>query len=146
LISQSPIFYEGRFFNVFSSTPSHKCETPSPLLPPCRSLRGMRSKSLYYSWSSCSKNLASQLEQHIATRHLDQPIGRDTVTYCCDVLWMDWAFRLADPGRAWLNRPKIQAIIPLRRLRYDIGTLQGLVKCTCSGVLEVRLWLCEKIL
>ncbi len=42
---------------------------------------------------------------------------------------------MTNPGRTWLNRPMIQAIIPLRRLRYDIGTLQAQVTCTFLGAL-----------
>ncbi len=87
------------------------------------------SKSLYDSWSSRSKNLASQLERHNDAGNLDQSIRKDTAAYYEWTGHSEWQ----KPGRTWLNRPMIQAIIPLRRLRYDIGTLQAQITCTCSG-------------
>ena len=42
---------------------------------------------------------------------------------------------MLNPGRAWLNRPMIQTTIPLRRLRYDTGTLQAQATCTFLGAL-----------
>ena len=32
-------------------------------------------------------------------------------------LWMNWAFRISNPGRSWLNRPIVQAI-------FSIGTVK----------------------
>jgi len=36
-------------------------------------------------------------------------------------------FRTANPGRNWLNRPMVQAIILLEQLKYDAGTIDLLI-------------------
>ncbi len=90
-----------------------------------RSFRNI--KSLYDSWSSLSKNLASQLEQHNAAGNLDQSIGRDTVTYCCDVLWMDWAFRMAKTRKNLVKQTYDTGDNPIETVGVQCDTDRGIL-------------------
>jgi len=60
----------------------------------------------------------------------DEYISRNMFLYVFEIsapkgfgeTWMDWVFRMANPGRAWLSRPMIQTTIPLKQLECNAFT------------------------
>ena len=60
----------------------------------------------------------------------DEYISRNMFLYVFEIsaprgfgeTWMDWFFRMANPGRAWLSRPMIQTTIPLKQLECNAFT------------------------
>lgn len=60
----------------------------------------------------------------------DEYISRNMFLYVFEIsatrgfgeTWMDWFFRIANPGRAWLSRPMIQTTIPLKQLECNAFT------------------------